>query len=287
MAATAPADHGDATPAPNPRSRRKSDRRQQLLAAAERLFAERGFLAVRLEDIGAAAGVSGPAIYRHFPNKESLLVELLVGISTRLLAGAREVQSREADAAAALDGLIDFHLDFALGEPDLIRIQDRDLTYLPDAAEHRPRRLEEEDQQQYQRDESDNRRQHQQQNNPDDQNIFEEAGKRIAHASGRRGDGGTCASLHEVCRQRHQRAHHRRDDFALVAQRIGAARHNQRARGGPNDRMHDIADVIHAWYFIRQELQYHQDRQHPKHNRIAQDMELVLNRQQRHTIRRQ
>jgi AcrR family transcriptional regulator len=140
MAATAPADHGDSTPEPNPRSRRKSDRRLQLLAAAERLFAERGFLAVRLEDIGAAAGVSGPAIYRHFPNNESLLVELLVGISTRLLAGAREVQSREADAAAALDGLIDFHLDFALGEPDLIRIQDRDLAYLPTAAERQVRR---------------------------------------------------------------------------------------------------------------------------------------------------
>ena len=59
----------------------------QLIAAAERLVAERGFLAVRLEDIGSAAGVSGPAIYRHFPNKEALLVELLVGISTRLLAG--------------------------------------------------------------------------------------------------------------------------------------------------------------------------------------------------------
>ncbi len=137
---SAPADHGDHTQAANPRSRRKSDRRLQLLAAAERLFAERGFLAVRLEDIGAAAGVSGPAIYRHFPNKESLLVELLVGISTRLLAGAREVRSRGTDAAAALDGLIDFHLDFALGEPDLIRIQDRDLAYLPAAAERQVRR---------------------------------------------------------------------------------------------------------------------------------------------------
>jgi AcrR family transcriptional regulator len=143
MAASAPADHSDRNghiQVPNRRSRRKSDRRLQLLAAAERLFAERGFLAVRLEDIGAAAGVSGPAIYRHFPNKESLLVELLVGISTRLLAGAREVGSRECDAAAALDGLIDFHLDFALGEPDLIRIQDRDLAYLPAAAERQVRR---------------------------------------------------------------------------------------------------------------------------------------------------
>jgi AcrR family transcriptional regulator len=143
MAVSAPADHSDRngqTDGPNRRSRRKSDRRLQLLSAAERLFAERGFLAVRLEDIGAEAGVSGPAIYRHFPNKESLLVELLVGISTRLLAGAREVTSREADATAALDGLIDFHLDFALGEPDLIRIQDRDLAHLPAAAQRQVRR---------------------------------------------------------------------------------------------------------------------------------------------------
>ncbi|HEU0189829.1 MAG TPA: TetR/AcrR family transcriptional regulator [Mycobacterium sp.] len=122
------------------RSRLKSDRRTQLLTAAERLFAARGFLAVRLEDIGAAAGVSGPAIYRHFPNKEAMLVELLVGISTRLLDGARAVGSRESSPAAVLDGLIDFHLDFVFGEPDLIRIQDRDLAYLPAAAERQVRR---------------------------------------------------------------------------------------------------------------------------------------------------
>jgi len=126
--------------APNRRSQLKSDRRLQLLSAAERLFAERGFLAVRLEDIGAAAGVSGPAIYRHFPNKESLLVELLVGISARLLAGARDVAARSSGAASALDGLIDFHLDFALGEPDLIRIQDRDLAHLPETAEKQVRK---------------------------------------------------------------------------------------------------------------------------------------------------
>ena len=122
------------------RSRAKSDRRSQLIAAAERLVAERGYLAVRLEDIGAAAGVSGPAIYRHFPNKEALLVELLVGISTRLLAGATAVVARASDPAVALDGLIEFHLDFALGESDLIRIQDRDLGHLPAPAKRQVRR---------------------------------------------------------------------------------------------------------------------------------------------------
>ncbi len=127
-------------PSETRRSKAKSDRRSQLIAAAERLVAERGFLAVRLEDIGAAAGVSGPAIYRHFPNKEALLVELLVGISTRLLAGATDVVARTSSPTAALDGLIDFHLDFAFGESDLIRIQDRDLGHLPAAAKRQVRK---------------------------------------------------------------------------------------------------------------------------------------------------
>lgn len=122
------------------RSRAKSDRRSQLLNAAERLMAEHGFLGVRLEDIGAAAGVTGPAIYRHFPNKEALLVELLVGISTRLLDGATRVVGATDEPAVALDGLVDFHLDFVFTEPELIRIQDRDLAHLPATAKRQVRR---------------------------------------------------------------------------------------------------------------------------------------------------
>ena len=137
---TLPASGSAGLPTGTSRSRAKSDRRDQLIAAAERLVAERGYLAVRLEDIGAAVGVSGPAIYRHFPNKEALLVELLVGISTRLLAGATNVVADAPEAATALDGLIDFHLDFALGESDLIRIQDRDLEHLPEPAKRQVRK---------------------------------------------------------------------------------------------------------------------------------------------------
>src|SRR6185369_13825037 len=122
------------TAASTRRSRAKSDRRSQRIAAAERLVAERGYLAVRLDDIGAAAGISGPAIYRHFPNKEALLVELLVGVSTQLLAGATDVVARAEHPREALHGLIDFHLDFALSESDLIRIQARDLSRLPGPA---------------------------------------------------------------------------------------------------------------------------------------------------------
>ncbi|WP_137724963.1 TetR/AcrR family transcriptional regulator [Prescottella subtropica] len=121
------------------RSRAKADRRRQLLRAAARLVAQRGFPGVRLEDLGAAVGISGPAVYRHFPNKDALLVELLTDISERLLAGGRDVVERTTDPDAALAELVDFHLDFALGEPDLIRVQDRDLHSLPDDARRRVR----------------------------------------------------------------------------------------------------------------------------------------------------
>lgn len=98
-------------------------------------MAERGFSGVRLEDIGAEAGVSGPAMYRHFHGKLDILAAMLVDISARLLEGGTAVVEANRDPGAALAGLIGFHTDFALGEPDLIRVQDRDLSSLsPDAS---------------------------------------------------------------------------------------------------------------------------------------------------------
>lgn len=123
-----------ATVDPAPVTRRealKAQRREQLLDAGARLIADRGFLGVRLDDLGAAVGISGPAVYRHFVNKEALLVELLVGISERLLAGGLAVVTAAESPAHALAALVDFHLDFAFGNPELIRIQDRDLDNVP------------------------------------------------------------------------------------------------------------------------------------------------------------
>lgn len=122
------------------REQLKAQRRQQLLEAGARLIADRGFPGMRLDDLGAAAGISGPAVYRHFPNKEALLVELLVGISQRLLDGGRAVVAEATTPREALTGLVDFHLDFAFGDPELIRIQDRDLENLPEAARRQVRR---------------------------------------------------------------------------------------------------------------------------------------------------
>ena len=123
------------------RSRAKADRRQAMLDAATHLFAERGYERVSLEDLGAAVGVSGPAFYRHFEGKQAVLGALLVGVSEGLAAGGRSVVEQARDATAALDALIAFHVDFALSNADVIRVQDRDLDSLAEPDRHEVRTL--------------------------------------------------------------------------------------------------------------------------------------------------
>ncbi len=125
----------------SPVRRPRTGRRDDLLQAAARLFAERGFRGVGIEQIGAAVGIRGPGIYRHFASKDAMLTELLVGISEHLLHGAQTVLSADPSASDALDRLVRRHVEFAVGNPDLIVIHDRDLHSLPAPDEHEVRRL--------------------------------------------------------------------------------------------------------------------------------------------------
>lgn len=123
------------------RATAKADRRQRYLDAAAELFAVRGYAGVGVEELGAAAGVSGPALYRHFRGKEDVLAELLVTASERLLDGATEALARGGDPATTLADLVAFHADFALAERDVIRVQDRELAHLSEDASRRVRSL--------------------------------------------------------------------------------------------------------------------------------------------------
>lgn len=123
------------------RERAKANRRTALLSAAAELFAERGFARVSLEDLGAAAGVSGPAVYRHFASKQAVLAALLVGVSRDLESGGRAVIDSAENPMEALKALIAFHVEFALSNPDVIAVQDRDLDSLAPEDVHAVRSL--------------------------------------------------------------------------------------------------------------------------------------------------
>lgn len=119
-------------------------RRDQILATAAELFAARGFHGVSVTDLGAACGISGPALYKHFPAKDAMLAEMLVAISERLLDEGRRRVADHPEPAAALDALVVWHTEFALAHRALIVVQDRDWESLPTDARERVRALQRE-----------------------------------------------------------------------------------------------------------------------------------------------
>lgn len=119
----------------------RGSRREEILDAAAALFARRGFHGVSIDDIGSAAGISGPGLYRHFRGKTAVLAEMLLGISQRLLDGGSRRVLAAADAPAALDALLRGHIEFALSQPALITVHDRELGNVPEPARRRIRRL--------------------------------------------------------------------------------------------------------------------------------------------------
>jgi AcrR family transcriptional regulator len=112
-----------------------------MLDVAAQLFAERGFAGVTVDEVGAACGVSGPALYHHFAGKEAMLGEMLASVSGRLLARADEVAAGGMEPTGALDALIDAHVAFAVDHPELITVHFRDLVHAPADDQRRIRRL--------------------------------------------------------------------------------------------------------------------------------------------------
>src|SRR2546421_3660783 len=97
------------------------------MAAAAELFAHHGFHGVGIDDIGAAVGISGPALYRHFRSKDAMLGEMLTSISEFLLAGGQRTLDVTPEPERALPELVRFHVDFALDNSALITVQEHSL----------------------------------------------------------------------------------------------------------------------------------------------------------------
>ncbi len=116
-------------------------RSDQILRAAAQLFAERGYGATGMDDIGAAVGLSGPAIYWHFKGKQALLAAMLIDVSERLLEGGRTAVDAAADDEDALASLVREQVTFALDHPDLIVVHARELRHLDTEQAHRVRLL--------------------------------------------------------------------------------------------------------------------------------------------------
>lgn len=87
-----------------------SVREQEILAAAERLFFERSFDGVGVDEIGRAAGLSGSAIYRHFPGKDAILAALFDKVIDAILV---RMGTPHADPEIDLQHVLRVHLELS------------------------------------------------------------------------------------------------------------------------------------------------------------------------------
>ncbi|MFA9446856.1 TetR/AcrR family transcriptional regulator [Egicoccus sp. AB-alg6-2] len=113
-----------------PATARGRRRREAVLDAAEQLFFEHGFHGTSVDDIGAAAGISGPGLYRHFPSKDALLMAVLDRIWGQLRPAIDVAAEQEPDLA--LQTLLDAQLELALGQPSALVLLVRELRHLPE-----------------------------------------------------------------------------------------------------------------------------------------------------------
>ena len=102
--------------------------RQHIFEAAERVFAERGFEAAKLQEISAVAGLSMGTIYAIFPSKAELFRAILEERGQELLRLAREVVARAIPPREALHALGEVYVDYFLAHPDFLRMHLRSGT---------------------------------------------------------------------------------------------------------------------------------------------------------------
>lgn len=106
---------------------RKRNARATLLAAAERIFAERGLAGARTEEIAAAAGVNKALLHYYFDTKEKLFRAVLEDLFQQLATRLRGPLSESREPRRALWAYLDQHFRFLVEHPNYPRLFQREI----------------------------------------------------------------------------------------------------------------------------------------------------------------
>ncbi|MBJ8344239.1 TetR/AcrR family transcriptional regulator [Antrihabitans sp. YC2-6] len=114
-------------------------RRETILAAAVKLFAEHGYSNVGIEEIGAAVGIAGPSVYNHFDSKAEVLMAAMVRGDEQLRADMNRTLARADSASDGVRRLLRSYCEFAFEYPQMIQLLITEIVQLPSADQHRMR----------------------------------------------------------------------------------------------------------------------------------------------------
>jgi AcrR family transcriptional regulator len=105
-------------------------RREQILQAAQKLFADQGFRETNLNDVATQLGFRRQAVYHYFRSKEEILYELIDRAGQAVAASAQRTMDADLPPAEMLAALVRNHVRELLTNVDIFRIQFTELSKL-------------------------------------------------------------------------------------------------------------------------------------------------------------
>jgi TetR/AcrR family fatty acid metabolism transcriptional regulator len=111
--------------------RLQEEKRQQILDAAARVFARRGFHATRVSDIAKEAGIAYGLVYHYFKSKDELLETIFRDTWTQMLARIHEVEETGEPSSEQVRRVAALVLRTWNRSPDVVRVLVREITRSP------------------------------------------------------------------------------------------------------------------------------------------------------------
>ncbi len=115
-------DEANATPLGRGVRLPRTERRAQLLAAAQEVFAANGYHAAAMDDIAERAGVSKPVLYQHFPGKLDLYIALLESHVDNLVNTVQQALASTTDNKQRVRNAVGAFFDFVNGDVGAFRM---------------------------------------------------------------------------------------------------------------------------------------------------------------------
>lgn len=106
----------------SPRSTTGGGKRERILDAAERVFAESGFFSAKVSQIARAAGVADGTIYLYFKSKDDVLISLFESRMERVNQSMATAAASESTPKAKLAAMVRNHLEMVSEHPALAEI---------------------------------------------------------------------------------------------------------------------------------------------------------------------
>ena len=98
------------------------ERRSQILDAATRVFAEKGFASTTMDDVASAIGYTKPVIYDHFQGKDALYTEIIRTTADRMMRLLRDAVERQSEPRKKVEAAFQVYFELVVTESDAFRV---------------------------------------------------------------------------------------------------------------------------------------------------------------------